>query len=38
MKKILFLLLLVLGNLLFSEYIKEGTYNSIKVMTDITVL
>ena len=29
MKKILFLLLLVLGNLSFSEYIKEGTYNSI---------
>ncbi len=27
MKKILFLLLLVFGNLSFSEYVKEGTYN-----------
>ena len=30
MKKILFLLLLVLGNLSFSEYIKEGTYNGLR--------
>ena len=27
MKKIIFLLLLLLENLLFSEYVKEGTYN-----------
>ena len=27
MKKILFLLLLIFGNLSFSEYVKEGTYN-----------
>ena len=27
MKKILFILLLLIGNLSFSEYIKEGTYN-----------
>ena len=29
MKKILFLLLILLGNLSFSEYVKEGTYNGI---------
>ena len=27
MKKILFILLLLIGSLSFSEYIKEGTYN-----------
>ena len=30
MKKILFLLLLVLGNSSFSDYIKEGTYNGTR--------
>ena len=29
MKKIIFLLLLLLENLLFSEYVKEGVYNSV---------
>ena len=30
MKKIIFLLLLLLENLLFSEYVKEGTYNGTR--------
>ena len=30
MKKILFLLLILLGNLSFSEYVKEGTYNGAR--------
>ena len=30
MKKILFLLLLIFGNLSFSEYVKEGTYNGAR--------
>ena len=30
MKKILFLLLILLGNLSFSDYVKEGTYNGAR--------